>query len=319
MTVSRVVKNSGYVSSDTRKRVEAAIEELDYRPNEIARSLLRSRTNNIFLIVPDIENPFFPEMIKGTETVLRRHGFTSIFADTDGKIDVEEQMCDRALSRIVDGIILYTPRSGTSYLESLGSRVPLVVVDRRVTSESVDYIYLDNKPSAQKAVEYLIENGHRTIGLIGGPDNVLANLRRKSGYTAALKKHDIAIRDDLMLSTGFSFEDGAAAFRYFWAHAERPTAYFATNDVMALGFIQEAQEQGASVPADFSIVGFDNIAVSRLISPPLTTVNNPRHRMGALAAYRLLARLGEAVEIPKYELSSNLIVRGSVRPIHQRE
>lgn len=316
MTVSRVVKNSGYVNPDTRKRIEAVIAELDYRPNEIARSLLRSRTNNIFLVVPDIENPFFPEMIKGTEMVLRRHGYTSIFADTDGKIEVEKQVCDRALSRIVDGVILYTPRAAASYLQFIGSRMPLLVVDRRVTSDGVDYIYLDNKPSAQKAVEYLIDNGHRKIGLIGGPDNVLANLRRKSGYLAALKKHGIEVRADFMLSTGFSFEDGAEAFRHFWKLAERPTAYFATNDVMALGFIQEAQEQGASVPADFSIVGFDNIAVSRLISPPLTTVNNPRQRMGMLAAYRLLARLGEAVEIPEYDLSSDLIIRGSVRPIH---
>ncbi len=314
MTVSRVVKNNGYVKSETRKRIEAAIEELDYRPNEIARSLVRSRTDNIFLIVPDIENPFFPEMIKGTEAVLREHGFKSIFADTDGRIENEKQVCDHALSRIVDGVILYTPRSETAYLEFLAARIPLLVVDRRVASDTVDHIYYDNKPSAQKAVEYLIENGHRTIGLIGGPENVLANLRRKSGYLAAFRKHGITVRDDLMLSSGFSFEDGAAAFRYFWNLAERPTAYFATNDVMALGFLQEAQEQGASVPTDFSIIGFDNIAISRLISPPLTTVNNPRRQMGALAAYRLLKRLGRNVEIPEFDLSSDLVIRGSVRP-----
>lgn len=315
MTVSRVVKNSGYVNSNTRKIVESVIAELDYRPNEIARSLHKSRTNNILLVIPDIENPFFSEMIKGTENVLSQHGFRSIFADTDGRIDNEKEIAERALGRIADGVILYCPRAETAYLEFLSARIPVLVVDRRVTSDSVDHIYVDNKNSAQKAVEYLIENGHRDIGLIGGPQNVMANLRRKTGYLAALKKHGIPINDRYLFFCGFSFEDGVTAFEYFSKLERRPTAYFSTNDVMALGFIQQALENGLSIPGDASIVGFDNISFSRLISPPLTTVDNPRRNMGALAAYRMLNRLGKTTEIPAFDLTSDLIVRGSVRRI----
>lgn len=315
MTVSRVVKKSGYVNSNTRAIVESAIAELDYRPNEVARSLHRSSSNNILLVIPDIENPFFSEMIKGTENVLRQHGFRSIFADTDGRIENEKEIADRALGRFVDGVILYCPRAETAYLEFLSARIPVLVVDRRVTSESVDHIYVDNKESAQNAVEYLIENGHRDIGLIGGPQNVLANLRRKSGYLAALKKRGIPVNDQYLFFCGFSFEDGVAAFGYFSKLKRRPTAYFATNDVMAFGFIQQARENGLSIPDDVSIVGFDNISVSRLISPPLTTVDNPRRNMGALAAYRLLSRLGKTTEIPTFDLTSTLIVRSSVRRV----
>jgi DNA-binding LacI/PurR family transcriptional regulator len=315
MTVSRVIKNSGYVNRDTRSRIEAVIEELEYRPNEIARSLVSNRTNNILLVVPDIENPFFCEMLKGTEKILRQHGFQSIFADTEGQIADEKEFGERALSRMVDGIIYYCPRADGAYLEQLSARIPMIVVDRRVQSEAVDQIYIDNKPGAMKAVEYLVQNGHQRIGLIEGPENVLANLRRKEGYVSALQKHRIPIDEGYIFSGDFGFENGQAAFSYFSRLPTPPTAYFATNDLMALGFIQQAQEHERSIPDDLSIIGFDNIAMSRLISPPLTTVNNPKHRMGALASYRLLAKLGESVEIPTYKLTNDLVVRASVAPL----
>lgn len=315
MTVSRVIKNSGYVNKDTRRRVEAAIEEMDYRPNEIARSLVNSRTNNIMLIVPDIENMFFCEMLKGTEKILRQHGFQSIFADTEGQIKDEKEFADRALSHMVDGIIFYCPRADSTYLESISTKIPTVVVDRRVQSELVDQIYIDNKLGAMRAVDYLFQNGHRKIGLIEGPENVLANLRRRDGYVSALQKHKIAPDEKYIFSGDFSFENGQAAFAYFSALPDRPTAYFATNDLMALGFIQQAQDNDVSIPGDLSIIGFDNISISRLISPQLTTVNNPKHRMGALAAYRLLNKLGESIEIPKYDLTNELVIRASVRSV----
>lgn len=315
MTVSRVVKNSGYVNAETRKLIEAVIKELDYRPNEIARSLHRSSTNNILLVVPDIENPFFAEMIKGTTTVLRQHGYQSIFADSDGEIGNEKEIAERALSRIVDGVILYCPRAESAYFDFLSARVPLLVVDRRITSHAVDHIYIDNKPSAEAAVDYLIANGHRDIGLIGGPQNVLANLRRKSGYLASLKAHGIPVNDQFMFFCGFEFEDGVSAFEYFSQMEHRPTAYFATNDLMALGFIQQAHEKGLAIPSDISVVGFDNIAMSRLISPALTTVDNPRHDMGALAAFRMLKKLDPTVEVPQFSLTNRMVIRGSVRNI----
>lgn len=315
MTVSRVIKNSGYVGKETRARIASAIEEMDYRPNEIARSLVNSKTNNIMLIVPDIENMFFSEMVKGTERILREYGFQSIFVDTDGIVQNEKLFSERALSHIVDGLIFYCPRVDGEYLAKICRKIPAIVVDRKVNSEAVDQIYIDNKSGSVRAVDHLIHNGHRKIGLIEGPDNVLANLRRKAGYMTSLHKNGISERVEYIFSANFTFEDGQEACKYFLGLKDPPTAYFATNDLMALGFIQEAQENNVSIPGDFSIIGFDNISISRLISPPLTTVNNPKHRMGALAAYRLLAKLGVSVEIPEYELTNQLVIRGSVRAI----
>jgi DNA-binding LacI/PurR family transcriptional regulator len=313
MTVSRVIKNSGYVNKETRKRIEAVIEELNYRPNGIAQSLVLKKTNNVLIIVPDIENFFFAEMLKGSESVFRRYGINVLFANSDGLINTEKQLVELGLSHIVDGLILYVPRVEDAFLELICRYIPTVVIDRRIRSEKVPQVYLDNKSGAMKAIEYLVLQGHRKIGLIEGPENVLANLRRKEGYIAALQKNGIEINEKYIFEGDFSFEEGQDAFEYFSKLPDGPSAFFATNDVMALGFIQQAQEHGVSIPDDYSIIGFDNISTSRLITPQLTTVNHPKKDMGELAAYKLLKLLGIEVEIPDYVLTNDLVIRNSVK------
>jgi DNA-binding LacI/PurR family transcriptional regulator len=313
MTVSRVIKNSGHVNKDTRKRIEAVIEELNYRPNGIAQSLVNKKTNSVLIIVPDLENFFFAEMLKGSEKILRHYGINVLYANSDGRIKIEKKLAERVLARMADGLILFCPRVEDDFLERTCRSVPTVVVDRKVRYESVPQIYLDNKSGAAKAIEYLFKQGHRKIGLIEGPENALVNLRRKEGYLAALRKHRIALNESYIFTGDFSFEEGQLAFDYFSKLSDRPTAYFSTNDVMALGFIQQAQENNVSIPGDMSIIGFDNISVSRLINPRLTTVNHPKSKMGELAAFRMLKMLGvEISNIPAYDLTNELIIRNSV-------
>jgi DNA-binding LacI/PurR family transcriptional regulator len=315
MTVSRVIKNSGYVGKETRKRVEAAIEEFNYRPNGLAQSLVTKKTNNVLIIIPDVENFFFAEMLKGSERILRKHGINVLFGDSCGRIDREKSLVDLAMSRVVDGVIAYVPRVDDDYLALVNKEIPLIVIDRKVRFDDVPQVYLDNWQGAIRAIDYLISNGHRNIGLIEGPESVLANLRRKEGYVSALKKHGITVDEEYIFEGDFSFEEGKEAFDYYYNLRTPPTAVFATNDVMALGFIQQAQEKNVSIPDKFSIIGFDNILFSRLITPQLTTVDHPKNDMGELAAYKLLKILGSDIEVPEFNLKNELIIRNSVKNI----
>ena len=312
MTVSRAIKNSGYVNKETRKRIEEAIEEFNYRPNALAQSLVTRKTNNVLIIVPDIENFFFAEMIKGSERILRKNGINVLFGDSSGRINREKSLVNLGMSKIVDGIIVCVPRSDDEYLKMVSREIPLVVVDRKVRFAEVSHVYLDNWSGAVKAIDYLIGKGHKKIGLIEGPENILANLRRKEGFVSALTKHGIPVNEEYIYVGDFSFEDGRDAFNYFSKLSNPPTAVFATNDVMALGFIQQAQENNVSIPEDFSIIGFDNILISKLINPQLTTINHPKNDMGEFAAYTLLRMLGFEIEIPEYTLKNELVERNSV-------
>jgi LacI family transcriptional regulator, repressor for deo operon, udp, cdd, tsx, nupC, and nupG len=315
MTVSRVIKKSGYVSAEKRLRVEKAIKDSDYRPNRIARTLASNKSDIIIAVVPDIENAFFTEMVKGTQEVTDANGYNIILCDSRGKIDKEKADVSFAMERMADGVLLFCPRADDEYISGVSKKIPLVVVDRKVEDPDVGQVYIDNKEGARLAVEYLISQGHRRIGLMEGPSNVLANRRRRLGYKEALRKHGIAVEDELIVDGLFSFEGGTKALDRYLMLKRRPTAIFSTNDWMALGFIQRAHERDISIPDDISIIGFDDIILSRLINPSLTTVNHPKVEMGRVAAYQLLSKLNAKVEIPLLEMKNELILRNSVKKI----
>lgn len=318
MTVSRVIKGSTYVSEEKRLRVEKAIKKLDYHPNRVARTLASKRSDIIIAVIPDIENAFFTELVKGTQEVTDLNGYNIILCDSRGQVDKEKASINFAMERMADGILLFCPRVDDEYLSSISKQIPTVVVDRKVKDKKVDQVYIDNKEGAQAAVEYLISQGHRRIGLMEGPSNVLANQRRKEGYKAALRSHGISIDEKLMVDGLFSFSGGAMAFTQYMSLKNRPTAVFSTNDWMAIGFIQRAHEWDVSIPDDISIIGFDNIILSGLINPSLTTVRHPKVEMGKAAAYLLLKKLNVNVEIPTLEMKNELIIRNSVKNIKNK-
>lgn len=320
MTVSRVVKNSGSVNSKTRLKVESMIKKLDYRPNANARSLVLQKTNTIMIIIPDVSNFFFSEMIEGSTQILKDYGYNIFFANSYGLDKEEKRLIEMCLSRIVDGIILYVPRSEVEYLEKVGGSIPLVVIDRHFKSECVKQVYIDNLEGAQKAVHFIASMGHKKIGLIEGPEEVQVNFRRKCGYIKALEECGISLDEKLIFKGDFSFTEGRVAYNYFSKMEDPPTALFATNDVMALGFIQRAQEDGANIPEDYSILGFDNIQMGNMIVPTLTTVNHPKKRMGKIAAYDILGLLGEKINDKEtVELTNDLIIRNSVKYLKKRK
>jgi DNA-binding LacI/PurR family transcriptional regulator len=319
MTVSRVLKKSGYVSEEKRRRIEDVIKELDYRPNRVAQTLASNRSEIIVAVVPDIENAFFTEMVKGTQEIAAANSYDIILCDSRGRIEKEKADSNFAIEHMADGLLLFCPRAEDSFLSSMSKRIPMVVVDRKVDDPAVDQVYLDNKEGARMAVGYLVAQGHRRIGLMEGPSNVLANRRRKIGYCEELKNNGIALDNSLIVDGLFSFDGGAMALDQYLLLKKRPTAVFATNDWMALGMIQRAHERNVRIPEDLSIIGFDDITLSRLINPALTTIRHPKVEMGQVAAYMLLTKLKEGVVVPKLKLKNELIIRNSVMDISSRK
>lgn len=319
MTVSRVIKGSAHVSEEKRLRVEKAIKQLDYHPNRVARTLASKKSDIIIAVIPDIENAFFTELVRGTQEITDLNGYNILLYDSRGQIDKEKASVNFAKEMMADGILLFCPRVDDEYLSSINKKIPMVVVDRKVKDKTVDQVYIDNKEGARVAVEYLISQGHKRIGLLQGPSNVLANQRRKEGYKSALRKHGIPIDERLIVDGFFSFSGGAAAFAQFMSLKHPPTAVFSTNDWMAIGFIQRAHEWNVSIPEDISIIGFDNIILSGLINPSLTTIRHPKVEMGQAAAYLLLKKLNVNIEIPNLEMKNELIIRNSVKNIKDKE
>lgn len=317
MTVSRALQKPESVNAETRNKIEAIANEMGYHPNALAQSLVRKRTNNILVVIPDLGNFFFPEMIASTSEILKKYGMNILIASSFGKISEEKRLLNMGLTRNVDGVIIFVPRVEPEYLIQVGLQFPVVVTDRLFESDVVKQIYLDTRDGAKKAVEYLISMGHKQIGLIEGPESVQANLSRKNGFCEAMIENGLVFDPRDVFEGDYSFQEGREAFDYFISRSENvPTAYFSTNDVMALGFIQRAAEKGYSIPKDFSIIGFDNSSISYITTPQLTTVDHPKKQMGYLAAYEMLRMLGVNVEEqPTFELTNTLIIRDSVARI----
>lgn len=316
MTVSRVFNKKGNISRATEAKVLKAIKELDYRPSITARSLAGKKSDFIAIIVPDISNPFFSEMVKGAEDFARESGYNIFLGDTEGEVKLEKEYIDAAINRMADGIILVAPRLEDSLICKINDSTPLVLVDRSINKNDVLQVYIDNLKGAMSAVEYLISLNHKHIAFLSGPRDVLDSLRREKGYIMALKKHNIPINPKLMLTGDFKFECGRYAFEKFYSNYPKPTAIFASNDIMAFGLIRRAREMNLKVPKDVSIVGFDDISLSSLVNPPLTTVRHPILKMGIKAVELLINKLGNQLDNKtNFNLENTLIIRESTRKI----
>ena len=314
MTVSRVINNKDYIADSTRKKVQAALDKLNYMPNISARNLVTKKTDFLGLVVPDISNPFFGELVKASEKIAKERGYSIILGDSDGSVEAEADYIDAFRGRMCGAIILVAPRVEDRVLQDLNREIPLILVDRKVDDDDIVQVYLDNARGAYTAVRYLLELGHRRIGFVMGPANVPNSYRRKNGYIDALKDFGIEYDPELEYQGEFIAETGKQAFRKFISLKEPPTAVFNSNDMMAFGFVQSAREAGYAIPEDFSVVGFDDIFLSSLMEPALTTVRYPFIEMGKEAINLLLDSLdtNEKVKMKK-NLEHELIIRKSTR------
>ncbi len=318
MTVSRVINNSGYVSMKTRIKVESVLKEMNYQPNLLARSLINRKSHFISIIVPDISNPFYAELTRGVEDITIQEGYDLIISSAHMNKDMELRQIETARSRMADGLILVLPELSETKILEMQNNIPLVVVDKYIKSNDISKIYLKQELGAYRAVQYLLEMGHRKIAFLSGLLNVHNNNVRKMGYIHALEDNRVPFDSSLILNGDFSFESGEKAFKTYMnmKNENRPTAIFSASDLMALGFMRCAYRHKVRIPEDVSIVGFDDIQISSIITPTLTTVRHPYLQMGNAASKLLMSKLGKNVlNSTILSLKNELIIRESVKDI----
>ncbi len=265
------------------------------------------------MIIPDNANPFFAEVVRGVEDASFEKGYSVILCNSDGDLDKELLYADVLVEKRVDGILLVAVGVSTERVRDLQKQhIPLVIVDREVPDVSVDLVLTDNACGGRLAVQHLIELGHRRISCIAGPSDVTPSAERLTGYSSALEEADIPGDEALILKGDFQYQGGYQAGHQLLSMDDPPTAIFACNDLMAIGAMRAAVELGRRVPGDLSVVGFDDVRLASFANPPLTTIFQPKHEMGVVAANMLLQRMQDPDLVArKRTLQPNLVVRES--------
>ncbi len=248
------------ISEETQRKVRDAAQQLNYHPVAAARMLRTNRSNMLAVMVPRVENPFYPHFARAVQDAAERAGFDVIIYSTQNDRDREQKFMNVIISRDIDGVITQTYHLNTEDLEKLHSAgVSVVIHGEEPTHPNVDNIVLDEPQAVEDLVTYLIGKGHRRIATIAGPEGTWSGRLRRAGYEAALRKHDIAVSDELIIATRYRRSHGASAMQQLLAMDEPPTAVFAANDFLAVGALLYAVDSGLKVPDDIAIAGFDDI------------------------------------------------------------
>jgi len=318
MTVSRVINDSGYISQETRQRVEQAIEELGYIPNALARSLRFKQTRTIALILTDITNPFFTTVARGVEDTASEQGFSVIFCNTDESPTEEAEYVNVLMQKQVDGLLLVpTGCSPDSLVPLQDQKLPFVLLVRHIPGAAADTVRCDSEGGAYALTQHLLALGHTRIAILSGPEDVTTASDRVLGYRRALREAGIEPDESLTFFGEYTVDGGYRMAREVIAIQPRPTALFASNNFIAVGAMRALHEAGLAVPGDISLAAFDDLPLSYVGDPFLTVIEQPAYLMGVRATELLLERLAgkEPAAPQEVILPTRLIPRISTGPV----
>ncbi|MGO0062681.1 LacI family DNA-binding transcriptional regulator [Brevibacillus fluminis] len=315
-TVSRVINRQGGVRKKTEDRILAAIEELNYIPNAVARSMVKKKTKTIGVIIPDVNNPFFPEVVSGIEQKARENGYFTMLCNTNESAETERELLQILMERSVDGLIITTAdEAGDQLQAAIDAKIPIVAVDRSVKRFEVDTVLVGNVDGAYQATRHLILQGHKKIAIICGPQHTTPGYERFVGYKRALDDYRIELDERLVLYGDFKEPSGNSLTRRLFMQEDRPTAIFACNNLMTMGSIKALHELGWKLGEEVSFIGFDDVDIATFVNPPLTVVSRPMRKLGEVAFDILHERMTAQAEGAKrhYVLSPELLIRQSCR------
>ena len=311
--VSLALSGSPKVSDRSRARIERAAKELGYRPNAAARSLAAKKSRTLGVLVLDLHNPVFAEILDGVQKEVRQHGFSTMLVSGGDDPALERTEIDTLQQFQVEGLILISHRLTADALRDVAGEIPTVTVTRDdISLPRMDTVCNDDVEGGRMAVDHLVSRGHQRIVCLSGGDNPVSHARAR-GYRDAMADHGLADYTQIV-SGGLTDTAGYRAAQE--ALALSPTALFVANDISAMGAIAAVEEAGLDVPGDISVIGYDGIRLAGLRSVNLTTIGQPLAELGRLAARRLLERLEEPTRQAQHDrVSSQLIVRGTTGPV----
>ncbi|MCA1588178.1 MAG: LacI family transcriptional regulator [Chloroflexi bacterium] len=310
-TVSRVLSGPGSARAPTRERVLAAARELDYRPSGIARALKRRETRTLGLLVTDLGNPFYPQVVRAVESAAHERGYGIVLGNGEDDPQREMQHLDLLVERRVDGIIVASSRMTGRHAAFLNrSPVPIVLVNSTAAGSGLPAVATAHRRGTEMAATHLVELGHRRIAHIGAPSEHSAAAEREAGVRDAL----VGLPDPVVVQGDGHVEGGALAAESLLGSGV--TAIACYNDLTAIGALRTLRRAGSHVPQDVSVVGFDDIEMAAWTDPPLTTIRQPTGELGRWAVARLLSALDgtESNALEPRELEPELVVRGSTGP-----
>ena len=317
MTVSRVVNDKGDVSPATRQRVQAVIERLGYRPSGIARGLVTRRTHTLGLVMLDVANPFFSDVARGAEHVAYAEGYNVFLCNTDEDPERELAVLQSLEEKRVDGVVLCSSRLNDRELRAAMARHPAIVLVNRCLEPTngenkVGVVMLDDEAGGRMATQHLLDSGHRAVGFLAGPPASRSGRQRAKGYHAAMAAAGLPNNPVWVRHCSPVVEGGQEAARELLTSHPELTALFCYNDLVAVGALQACADLGRAVPDDLAVVGFDDIPLAALVTPPLTTCHVSRYELGDQAMRLLLDQIRGCPEgCKEVVLRPELVVRAS--------
>jgi LacI family transcriptional regulator len=325
-TVSYIINGQGNdlfpISEETRQRVLTAVEELGYVPDARAQSLRSGDTNTIGLVIPDIRNPHFWELVEGIEQEARASGYKLLLSDTALNDEYAEDIFKDLSRRRIDGLIMngvfidQSEKAKNLIKKVLKRRLPIVELNDHSVDYNVDFVMSDYRAATTEVMSHLLSLGHRRIGMIFGVASAALGEDRLQPYQASLLEAGLPIYQELIAKCGPTIEDGYQAALRLLKLPTPPTALIAINDLLAIGAYRAAWDLGLKIPKDLSLVGYDDIQMSKYLAPPLTTVSKDAFTIGQVAVRLLMARIEEPDRsIQKVEMPGRLIVRESTGPV----
>lgn len=316
-TVSKVVNGKDEkISAATRMRVMKIIEDVGYVPNRIASSMVTKKTRTLGLIIPDIANPFFPELARGAEDLANKEGYTLILCNSDNSLEKEDAYIDMLQEKMVDGIIFTASSSRTQVSSALKRvRIPVITVDRDIDGlKSQKKIVVDNEMGAYEAVIHMLERGYERIYHISGPMTSKPAQQRYKGYLRAHEEKGKVPFEGHLISGTYTGDWGFESVEKLIAQNAKFDGVFCGNDLIALGALKALHSHNIQVPDQVGLVGYDDIYMAQMVTPELTTVNQPNYEMGYQAAQMLVGMIqGKTLKQNKDALKTKLVIRGTTR------
>lgn len=313
-TVSRVINGAPNVSDETSARVRKVIADLNYVPNNHARSLRVGSARMFGLIVSDINNPFFPELIDAFESMASQHGIDVIFTHTNYSPERLQSCIRRMIERNVDAIALMTSEVDEGALAAASVRIPVVLMNQPAFAKLYRNVPVEYATGFKEALEHLTSLGHEEIGFIAGPSSLSSAKRRHHEWALAMKRHKLCVRSEWVVTGDLRVPGGNQAMQELLSRSPRPTAVLTSNDLMAVGALQAVTHSGLRVPQDISIVGFDDLPIASMVMPQLTTIRLPRREIAARAFTSLLQATRDGTRTECEIVHPSLVIRNSTGP-----